>query len=116
MQMFTGGCHCGQVRFEVTADLSQVTSCNCSICQRRGFLWAFVPPEKFALRSGEDALSEYRFNRKVIQHLFCTDCGVESFARGTAPDGKAMIAVNARCLDGVEPTTLNAVAFDGRSL
>lgn len=116
MQMFTGGCHCGQVRFEVTADLSQVTSCNCSICQRRGFLWTFVPPEKFGLRSGEDALAEYRFNRKVIQHLFCTDCGVESFARGTAPDGKAVIAVNARCLDGVDPAALNAVAFDGRSL
>lgn len=116
MPMFTGGCHCGQVRFEVTADLSQVTACNCSICQRHGFLWTFVPPESFALRSGEDALREYRFNRKAIQHLFCSDCGIESFARGTLPNGAAMVAVNARCLDGIDAAALNSVPFDGRSL
>ena len=29
----TGGCHCKKVRYEVTSDLSQVISCNCSNCQ-----------------------------------------------------------------------------------
>jgi len=43
---YTGGCHCGEVRFEVTADLSSVVSCNCSICQKRGALWVFVAPGK----------------------------------------------------------------------
>jgi hypothetical protein len=116
MQMYTGGCHCGQIRFEVTADLSSVTACNCSLCQRRGFLWTFVPPDRFALRSGEETLSEYLFNKKIIRHLFCPDCGVESFARGRLPDGKEMVAINARCLDGVEATSLPVVPFDGRSL
>ena len=32
---FTGGCHCGQIRFECTSDLSMVTSCNCSICTKK---------------------------------------------------------------------------------
>ncbi|MGE3146458.1 MAG: GFA family protein [Pseudorhodoplanes sp.] len=116
MQTVTGGCHCGQVRFETTADLSQVIACNCSICTRRGFLWSFVPPDRFKLRSGEDSLTEYRFNKKVIQHLFCADCGVESFARGVAPDGKPMVAINVRCLDGIDPATLKTAPFDGRSL
>jgi len=49
---YTGGCHCGEVRFEVTADLSSVVSCNCSICQKRGALWVFVALESFALRAG----------------------------------------------------------------
>jgi hypothetical protein len=49
---YTGGCHSGEVRFEVTADISSVVSCNCSICQKRGALWVFVTPENFALRAG----------------------------------------------------------------
>ena len=49
---YTGGCHCGEVRFEVTADVSNVTACNCSICQKRGALWTFVPAGHFALRAG----------------------------------------------------------------
>ena len=48
---FSGGCHCGLVRFDVTADLSHVLACNCSICTKRGALWTFVPPEQFALRA-----------------------------------------------------------------
>jgi hypothetical protein len=39
---YTGGCHCGEVRFEVNADLSGVIACNCSICQKSGVLWVFV--------------------------------------------------------------------------
>ena len=61
---YSGGCHCGQVRFDVTADLSKVYSCNCSICSKRGALWAFVPPGSFALRAGAEALADYQFNKK----------------------------------------------------
>ena len=49
---YTGGCHCGEVRFEVTTDLDNVVACNCSICQKRGALWSFVPLANFALRAG----------------------------------------------------------------
>jgi hypothetical protein len=112
----TGGCHCGQIRYDVTADLAQVLSCNCSICSRRGALWTFVPPERFALRAGESMLADYQFGKKAIHHLFCPNCGVGSFSRGQAPDGKEMIAVNVRCLDGVDFDALKPMPFDGRSL
>ena len=62
---YTGGCHCGEVRFEVTTDLGKVTACNCSICQKRGALWSFVPAESFALRAGEEALKDYQFGKKI---------------------------------------------------
>ena len=73
---YTGGCHCGEVRFEVTADLGSVVSCNCSICQKRGALWTFVPPEQFALRAGADDVKDYQFGKKTIHHFFCPQCGV----------------------------------------
>ena len=113
---YTGGCHCGAVRFEVTAALDPVISCNCSICQKRGLLLIFAPPDRFKLLSGADRLADYQFNKRVIHHLFCPDCGVEAFARGVGPDGKEMIALNVRCLDGVDPDSLTLTPFDGRSL
>ena len=39
-----GGCHCGRVRFRVTADLDGVTICNCSICTKKGIWHLIVPP------------------------------------------------------------------------
>jgi hypothetical protein len=113
---YTGGCHCGRVGYEVRTDLAPVVACNCSICTKRGFLWTFVPPSEFALRTGEEALAEYQFGRKAIRHLFCTGCGVESFARGRTPDGAEAVAINVRCLDGVGPNAISTVPFNGRDL
>ncbi len=112
---YTGGCHCGEVRFEVTADISSVVDCNCSICQKRGALWAFVPPEKFGLRAGAEDLKDYQFGKKTIHHLFCAQCGVGPFSRGQNPKGEEMIAVNVRCLDDVDIAALKITPFDGRS-
>jgi hypothetical protein len=117
-QTYKGGCHCGKVSYEVKADLgqAQIISCNCSICSKRGHLLTFVPAEHFRLLSGEGQLTDYQFNRKNIHHLFCPSCGVSSFARGTGREGKAMVAVNVRCLEGVELDKLKVTSFDGRSL
>ena len=111
----TGGCHCGLVRFECTTDLAMVTACNCSICTKRGLHFTFIPPERFVLRAGEDNLKEYLFNKHAIHHQSCADCGVEVFARGSKPDGTAVIALNVSCLDGIELAKLTMTPVDGRS-
>lgn len=111
---YTGGCHCGRVRYEATTDLATVYSCNCSICTKRGLLPTFVRPEQFTLQAGGDALVDYQFARKAIHHLFCETCGVESFARGRSPDGGEMIAVNVRCLDDVDLSALTLTPVNGK--
>ena len=113
--MHTGSCHCGKVRFQVEVDLSKPITCNCSYCSRRGSILAFTPADGFTLQSGDEALTEYRFNTNRIQHLFCATCGMESFARGDAPDGTPMVAVNLRCLEDVDPDSLTPTQYDGRS-
>ena len=115
-ETYTGGCHCGRVRYEVTTDLASVVDCNCSICQNRGALWTFAAVDRFVLRSGADDLSDYQFGKKVIHHLFCRHCGVGSFSRGKAPSGAETIAVNVLCLDGVDVAALKPTPFDGKSL
>ena len=113
---YAGGCHCGAVRYEVTVDLGGTISCNCSRCSKLGALLTFAPASSFRLSSGEDVLTDYQFNNKTIHHLFCSTCGIESFARGRSPkDGAEMVAVNVRCLDGVDPASLSPQPVDGRS-
>jgi hypothetical protein len=111
----TGGCQCGNVRYELQADINEVFACNCSRCGRLGSLLAFVPPSNFRLLKGEGAMSEYQFNRHNIHHLFCSTCGIQSFARGKRPDGTEMIAINTRCIDGIDPDKLTVKKVDGKS-
>lgn len=115
MTSYHGSCQCGAVSYDVEVDLGQTITCNCSRCQRMGFVLAFAPAEAFHLRSGGDAVTEYRFASNTIRHLFCSTCGVESYAEGRKPDGSAVIAVNVNCLEGVEPRSLDSQQMDGRS-
>jgi hypothetical protein len=80
-----------------------------------GFVLAFTSQESFHLLSGQDNLTEYLFNSKAIQHLFCKTCGVESFAYGKMPDGSPTVAINVNCLSGVSSRELNSQHVDGKS-
>jgi hypothetical protein len=113
MKTYDGGCHCGRVRYRVTADLTSVTSCNCSICIKKGFLHLIVPTARFELLSGADDLSTYEFNTKIAKHHFCRNCGIHSFYVPRSDPDK--IDVNARCLDGVDAASLTPTPFDGRN-
>jgi len=112
-QTFEGGCHCGRVRFRVTADLDGVAECNCSICSKKGFLHLIVPREQFDLVSGQDDLATYRFNTGVAEHTFCRVCGIHAFYVPRSDPDK--IDVNVRCLDGVDLSALAIKRFDGKN-
>ena len=113
---FQGGCHCGRVRFRATTAIAELFECNCSICSKRGALWAFVKAPQFELVQGQDALADYQFNRKVIHHLFCRSCGVGAFSKGESDDGSVGYGINVRCLDDVDVGTLTLTPYDGKTL
>lgn len=108
-----GGCHCGRVRFEVRAPARvKVSDCNCSICNKVGFLHLIVEAEHFKLLSGRDALTTYTFNTGTARHLFCSVCGVKSFyVPRSHPDG---FSVNARCLDPGTVAEMTVTPFNGQ--
>jgi len=114
--VYKGSCHCGLIAFEVEGDLKKVMECNCSICSKRGSLHWFVARENFRLLTAENAMATYTFKKHVIKHRFCATCGCAPFGEGVAPSGNYMVAVNARCLDGVDLSALKVGHFDGRSL
>ena len=110
-----GGCHCGGVRFRVrlrgrTAVLHR---CNCSICEKTGFLHLIVPAADFQLLEGESLLTEYRFHTRVARHFFCRVCGVKSFyVPRSNPDG---YSVNGRCLAWPAGVEIAVEEIDGRN-
>jgi hypothetical protein len=116
-QIYSGGCQCGKVRYEVQMEIGEVLACNCSRCGRLGWLLAFAPATQFKLLSGEPDLTKFEFNKHMVQHQFCSTCGVQSFAIGTHPkSGEKLAAINVRCLDGVDVDALRVKKVDGRSL
>jgi hypothetical protein len=110
-----GGCHCGAVRYRAEADLGSTLECNCSHCQAKGFILTFTPADSFELLSGEDKLTEYRFNTHKIAHLFCSVCGTQPFARGAMPDGTPMASINVRSIDDIDLDALEPQKHDGRN-
>lgn len=114
MKTYTGSCHCGAVTFSIEGDIESGLSCNCSHCSRKGMLLAFFPETQFSLLSGEDNLTEYRFNKKVIAHLFCKTCGVQSFGKATNKDGVPTVAINLHCIEGINLETLPITKVNGK--
>jgi len=114
METYQGGCHCQNVRYEVQIDLTQIITCNCSICTKRGSILGYVAESQFKLIKGEHEQTDYQFHRKNLHHLFCKTCGIQSYGIGTGPDGMKMMVINVRCLDDIDTTELQPIAVDGR--
>lgn len=115
MKKYPGGCHCGQVRFEIETELNKAIECNCSICTKKGALHHRVPPERFRLLSGQDALALYQSGTMIAKHWFCKHCGIHTYSNPRA--APEMFSVNIRCLDDFHllKNRIEIRQFDGRN-
>jgi len=111
LRIYRGSCHCGRVTFEVQAHLERVIDCNCSLCRRRGALWHPATDAELSLLTGESDLVLYQFNTKTAKHYFCRHCGIHPFIRPRLDPSRW--AVNVRCIDDVDLSSLTIVPFDG---
>lgn len=112
-----GSCHCGAIAYTAELEPTEAIECNCSHCSRKGYLLAFLTPDKFTLETPRDAIAAYTFNTHSIHHQFCKVCGCAPFAEGSPPGGdRQMVAINLRCVEGLDPATLTIKHVDGASL
>jgi hypothetical protein len=114
---FEATCHCGAVGVSVDADIpSEAIRCNCSHCSIKALVLAAVPGDAVRIERGEDRLKTYQFNRKVIDHRFCMNCGVQPLSQGKGKDGAPMAMINLRCVPDVDLDALQITEFDGASV
>lgn len=114
MAKHKGGCHCGKIAYQFEGDVAGGLTCNCSLCAMRGGILTFVPESAFVLETPRENLSVYHFNKGVIDHYFCPVCGAAPFSEGSDGKGNRMVAINLRCVEGVDPDALAITHHDGR--
>ncbi|KAF7504044.1 hypothetical protein GJ744_002873 [Endocarpon pusillum] len=107
VETWNGSCHCGNVRFTLNIRTSlyeqDITSCNCSICQRNGYLIIYPKSSDITWHSGQDSLKNYYFGSKRIGHRFCPECGTSIFGISDTPGFfEDVAALNVRTLEGIE--------------
>lgn len=111
---FEGSCHCGAIRFTIDSHITELTTCDCSICQRKNAVMTQVHESEFELLCGEESLTLYQFHTNTAKHYFCKTCGVYPFHRKrVAPDS---YGINVFCLDGFEPADYPLRRTDGKGM
>jgi hypothetical protein len=98
MRTYRGSCHCGAVRFSLVSDITELTTCDCSLCRQKNALMT-------------NLLSIYEWNTHRAKHFFCSRCGIYTFHRKrAAPDH---FGVNVFCLEDFDPATMPVRATEG---
>ncbi len=94
----SGGCHCGAVRYAISAKPTNSMICHCKTC--RGIsgapvvAWITVAPEAFAFTQGRP--KRYASSAKV-ERRFCGQCGTQlTYAR---TDDASYIDITTASLD-----------------
>ena len=112
--MLTGSYHCGAVRFRVDSVITELTTCDCSLCVKRNAVMAKVPEQALSVLEGSELLTRYEWNTRRAKHYFCSRCGIYLFHRKrAAPDH---FGVNAFCLDDFNPTSVPLRATEGANM
>lgn len=114
-KQYRDGCQCGAMSFDVGLGLDQPIICTCSRSPPLGVVLALAPRDSFVLHSEGGYLTECRFNKREIAHLFCKTCGIQGFF-GRMPDGTRIAAINVNALEWVDPRALSPSHSDGRTM
>ena len=99
----SGGCHCGNLTFQLTAsqppEALTVRACGCRFCRQHGALSTSDPDGRLRFAVRDPALvSRYRFGLKTADFLVCRACGVYVGAL-MSDDDRAYGLVNVKACD-----------------
>jgi len=94
---FTGGCMCGAVRYECSAEPLMSGNCHCRDCQRASggaFVSALFVPKNALKITGEVKYYDVKGDSgNIISRGFCPNCGARLFGKPAAvPDLMGIVA------------------------
>ena len=92
--MYTGGCLCGGIRFEISGAISNIICCHCSECRKaQGSAFAtngVVAQTNFKLLSGEQLLTRYEPTPGYAK-FFCSRCGSPISSKSDQKPGQVRV-------------------------
>ena len=78
IEILTGSCLCGTVRYEVRAPIESICHCHCRMCQKaHGSAFATYAPvsrSAFHVTHGSSEICAYQ-SSSAARRLFCSGCG-----------------------------------------
>jgi hypothetical protein len=92
----TGGCQCGQLRYEIRAEPLSVYLCHCTECQRQSSsafgMSMMVPRPAFVVTAGTPRrCTRTADSGRIIEGDFCEACGVRVVHYPQANDKVAIV-------------------------
>jgi hypothetical protein len=101
MSVLSGGCVCGEVRYEVSEPFVSANYCHCTRCQRRTGTGASANGRtaegSFRIVKGEEFVKCWDPGGGGFPKCFCSNCGSALYSQ--SPDG-GEIAVRLGTVDG----------------
>lgn len=92
-----GGCLCGDIRYEVTADPAMAGHCHCTDCQKYsggGHISIMaVPDAGFALKGDVASFDKTADSGNTITRHFCAKCGAHVHNTNTGMPGLTFVSV-----------------------
>jgi hypothetical protein len=110
--MIAASCHCGQVRFEIAEAPKTLTSCNCSLCRRLGWILAYYEADQVKIVAGLDRTAGYEHGDRTLASHHCPTCGCPTHWRGLGEHAHR-IGVNARLMDPADLEGVTVRFLDG---
>ena len=98
--LITGGCQCGNIRYEINQPPSGAGFCHCRMCQRTiGAVvdaWVAFPIEAVRFTSGDP---KYYTSSPIAKRGFCENCGSSLLLKYYAPTESKLLIMMTGCLD-----------------
>jgi hypothetical protein len=107
--MRQGGCLCGQVRYQISAEPAAVRICWCRDCQRlaaNGTVNGLFPSASLEVKGTTAQFVKTADSGNQVTRRFCPNCGSQLFADSTGRPGLTVVRVGT--LD--DPSSVNPVA------
>jgi hypothetical protein len=129
--VYRGNCLCGRYRYEICVPdvIQTASSCTCSVCQKKGYLWLVLPEPESSLKVIRDdgclrehtskaithkvrsMISSFRIYANTLGWQFCSHCGIGVNGQHTAGPWSGRFTVNVRTIQGVNPFHIRSVGF-----
>jgi hypothetical protein len=92
--MYTGGCLCESVRFEIKGPIRNIVYCHCSQCRKaQGSAFAtngIVKATDFGIVSGANSLNGYESSPGQTKY-FCRNCGSPILSKSESRPGQVRV-------------------------
>ncbi|EGI78579.1 GFA family protein [Hylemonella gracilis] len=96
MKLLTGGCLCGEIRYEISADPGPSRVCWCRDCQRiasNGTVNVLFPSNAIRITGTPSGHDKKADSGNLVTRRFCATCGSHLFSDSTGRPGLTVVRI-----------------------